>query len=66
MLGVWTDLSVVWINNKGDVVDLCTAKAWHPFYIPRQPARYILEMDLERSDAFHIGDKVSFEEVFLD
>jgi len=66
MLGVSTDLAVVWINTQGDVVDLCTARAWRPFYIPKQPARYVLEMAPKRLEAFQIGDKVTLEEVFLD
>ena len=60
MLTVWTDLAVIWINNQGVVVDLCTAQAWHPFYIPKQPARYILEMAPSRLPEFAIGDKVTF------
>jgi uncharacterized membrane protein (UPF0127 family) len=66
MLGVCTDLGVVWINNNGDVVDLCIARAWRPFYIPARPARYVLEMAPERLGAFQTGDKVKVEEVFLD
>jgi uncharacterized membrane protein (UPF0127 family) len=66
MLGVWTDLAVVWINSPGDVVDLCLARRWRPAYLPRQAARYILEMAPARLGEFHIGDKVTFEEVALD
>ena len=61
MLNVWTDLAVIWINNQGIVVDLCTARAWYPFYMPKQPARYILEMAPTRLSEFAIGDIVSFE-----
>jgi uncharacterized membrane protein (UPF0127 family) len=66
MIAVWTDLGVVWINNSGDVVDLCIAQAWHPFYIPSRPARYVLEMASGRLGAFQAGDKVKIEEIFLD
>ena len=66
MIAVWTDLSVVWINNAGDVVDLCIAQAWHPFYMPSRPARYVLEMAPGRLGAFQAGDKVKIDEVFLD
>jgi uncharacterized membrane protein (UPF0127 family) len=66
MFAVWTDLSVVWINNAGDVVDLCIAQAWHPFYVPSRPARYVLEMAPGRHGAFQAGDKVEIEEVFVD
>lgn len=66
MLGVWTDLDVVWINNHGDVVDLCIARAWRPFYMPSRPARYVLEMAPGRLDAFRVGDKLKFEEALTD
>ena len=66
MLGVCTDLGVVWINQSGDVVDLCIARAWRPFYLPPRPARYVLEIAPERLGAFQAGDKVKIEEVFLD
>ena len=66
MLGVLTDLAVFWINENGDVVDLCLARRWKPFYIPRQPARYVLEMAPERLPEFRIGDRISIEEISLD
>lgn len=66
MIGVSTDLAVVWINNQGDVVDVCTARAWRPFYIPKLPARYVLEMEPRRLGAFQIGDRVNLEEAFVD
>ena len=66
MMAVWTDLAVFWINNRGVVVDSCLAKSWHPYYIPRKPARYTLEVAPERFDAFQIGDEVAIEKVALD
>lgn len=61
MLGVFTDLAVVWISQAGEVVDTCLAKRWRPLYAPRRPARYVLEMNPERHLDFHVGDRVSFE-----
>ena len=61
MLGVFTDLAIVWINQAGEVVDTCLAKRWRPFYAPRRPARYVLEMNPGRYRDFHVGDRVSFE-----
>ncbi len=63
MLGVWVDLGVVWINSQGIVVDSCLARRWRPFYLPRQPARYVLEMAPERLNLFQIGDQVAIEEM---
>jgi uncharacterized membrane protein (UPF0127 family) len=58
MFGVWIDLAVIWINSAGEVVDTCLARRWRPAYIPRRPARYILEMAPQRLDDFHTGDQV--------
>jgi uncharacterized membrane protein (UPF0127 family) len=66
MFGVWTDLDVVWINSAGDVVDLCIARAWRPYYIPGKPARYVLEMAPGRLGDFRTGDKLRFEEALPD
>jgi uncharacterized membrane protein (UPF0127 family) len=65
MLAVWTDLAVVWINDDHYVVDSCLARRWRPFYMPRRPARYILELAPEKLGVFQIGDGVSIEEVTL-
>jgi uncharacterized membrane protein (UPF0127 family) len=62
MLGVLTDLAVVWISAAGEVVDLCLARRWHPFYAPRRPARYILEMNPCHLKDFQIGDRVSLDD----
>jgi uncharacterized membrane protein (UPF0127 family) len=59
MLFVFMDLAVIWINSVGVVVDIVLAQAWHPFYSPRSPARYILEIHPSRIDEFKIGDMVS-------
>jgi uncharacterized membrane protein (UPF0127 family) len=63
MLAVFTDLAVVWINSDGGVVDLRLARRWRPIYIPKSPARYILEMAPDRLADFQVGDKVRFEEI---
>ena len=61
MFFVWMDLAVVWINSAGEVVDTCLARQWRPAYIPRRPARYVLELAPERLGDFHIGEVVEFE-----
>ena len=61
MLFVWFDLVVVWINNAFEVVDVRLAQRWHPIYIPREPARYVLELAAARQDDFVIGDHVEFD-----
>jgi uncharacterized membrane protein (UPF0127 family) len=61
MLFVFMDLAVIWINSESYVVDSVLAHAWHPFYAPRQPARYILEIHPDRLVEFKIGDQVEFK-----
>ena len=63
MLGVWTDLAVVWISSTQVVVDSCLAKRWRPIYIPRRPARFVLELAPSRLDDFLVGDQIYLEEV---
>ena len=62
MFCVFFDLGIIWINDVGDVVDRCIAKRWLTIKVPKNPARYILEIVPERFDEFQIGDKIRFEE----
>jgi uncharacterized membrane protein (UPF0127 family) len=60
MLFVFMDLAVIWIDSKYTVVDSVLARAWHPAYLPRQAARYILEIHPNRLKEFEIGDMLEF------
>jgi uncharacterized membrane protein (UPF0127 family) len=62
MFAVFIDLGIIWINNVGVVVDKCLAKRWITIRVPKQPARYILEIIPKRLNEFTVGDKVHFEE----
>ncbi len=66
MLFMWMDIAVVWINNAGEVVDTCLARRWRPAYFSKSPARYVLEMSTQYLNDFQIGDKVRFEEAWVD
>lgn len=61
MLFVFTDLAVIWLNGKGEVVDAVLARAWRPAYFPKAAAKYILEISPDRLGEFHVGDKIQFE-----
>lgn len=61
MMFVWTDLAVIWINSKNEVVDTVLAKSWRPFYASARPARYILEIHPNRMGEFKPGDIVDFD-----
>lgn len=60
MLFVFMNLAVIWINSDLEVVDTVLARAWRPMYLPRHPARYILEIHPDRLDDFQVGDRVAF------
>lgn len=61
MFFVFMDLGVVWINSQHQVVDTIRAKAWRPVYLPRQAARYTLEIHPDRLGEFNVGDLVEFQ-----
>ncbi|MBS1249393.1 MAG: hypothetical protein MAG431_00972 [Chloroflexi bacterium] len=63
MLGVFTDLAVIWLNEDQEVVDRRLARSWRPLYVPRHPALYILELAPERWEDFQVGDRLNFETV---
>lgn len=63
MLGMRMKLAVVWLNTALEVVDVRLALPWRCIYVPRQAARYVLELNERRFQDFHIGDRVSFEEL---
>lgn len=66
MLFMWMDLTVVWINNAHQVVDVRLARRWRPAYFSQKPARYVLELHTDRLHDFEIGDQLHIEEVFVD
>ena len=61
MFFVFMDLAVIWINSENVVVDSVLARAWHPVYLPRQAARYTLEIHPDRLGEFKVGDQVDFQ-----
>lgn len=56
------DLGVIWINDQMQVVDTCLAYRWRPFYMPAQPARYVLETHPDHLADFRIGDCIAFKD----
>jgi uncharacterized membrane protein (UPF0127 family) len=55
------DLTAVWVNTNGEVVDVRLARRWWPMYIPKEPALSILEIWAERISEFQIGDRLRFD-----
>ena len=64
MLFVGMDLGVIWLSKSRIIVDKILAKSWKPFYAPKKPARYVLEIHPDRLPEFELGDELSFEKNF--
>ncbi len=62
MLFMFIPLGVVWLDSDGQVVDSTVARPWR-FYLPRRPARYVLESGPELLESIHLGDRIQFEDV---
>jgi uncharacterized membrane protein (UPF0127 family) len=63
MLFMNFDITAVWINSQMQVVDVKRAKKWKLAYIPAAPARYVLETHTDRLLDYHIGDKITFNDI---
>jgi uncharacterized membrane protein (UPF0127 family) len=63
MMFMRIDLAVIWINSDLCVVDTVLAHRWKIAYLPKQPAKYVLETSLTYLDNFKIGDNLRFDEV---
>ena len=62
MLFMWMDITVVWLNESKQVVDVCLARKWRPIYMPSAPAMYILELSAGWQQYFSVGDQIEFDE----
>jgi uncharacterized membrane protein (UPF0127 family) len=62
MLGMAFDLTIVWTDSAYRVVDVRGARRWRSFLLPRNPARYVIELHVSRFEDFRIGDQLLFEE----
>jgi uncharacterized membrane protein (UPF0127 family) len=63
MMFMWMDLAVIWINSKFEVVDSLLARRWKLAYLPKHPAKYVLETGVHNLNDFNIGDRVNFTEL---
>jgi hypothetical protein len=53
-------IAVIWLNSKYLVVDKIVAFPWRPFYMPKSPAKYVIEIHPSHINDFQIGDYVSY------
>jgi uncharacterized membrane protein (UPF0127 family) len=61
MMFVFFPIAAIWINSAGRVVDCRLARPFRPVYIPRAPARYVLEGPPELLQLLRPGDQVRFD-----
>lgn len=59
MMFVFTPLTVVWLNNERVVVDKTLAKPWK-IYVPKEKARWVIELSPEKIREVKIGDYLEF------
>ena len=60
MMFVFFPIAAIWIDQSGQVVDTCLAKPFRLLYVPRAPAKYVLEGDPSLLNKIKAGDKVEF------
>lgn len=56
------DIGVIWVNQKGVVVDKKLAKRWRPYYASKYPAQYFIEANPTILDRVNINDILTFRE----
>jgi uncharacterized membrane protein (UPF0127 family) len=59
MLFVFFPVAVFWLDRKGIVVDKRMAYPFVPFYMPRKPARYVVELHASRFPTASVGDHLA-------
>ena len=62
MLFVFFSIAVVWLDKNGKIVDTMLACPFRPLYIPRAPARDVLEGPPALLERVQIGDQLRFGE----
>jgi uncharacterized membrane protein (UPF0127 family) len=63
MIGVSSDLTIVWINHDLTVVDVQLAHKNQLASFPAAPAQYALELHPERMRDYHKKDQLRFDEI---
>lgn len=58
---VFFPITAVWLDKDFQVVDLKLAKPWR-VYMPRKPAKYVLEGSVEMMQRLSLGDKLDWRD----
>jgi uncharacterized membrane protein (UPF0127 family) len=60
MFFVFFPIAAIWLDSDGQVVDAQLARPFHPLYVPRAPARDVLEGPPTLLERVRIGDQLRF------
>ena len=52
------DITVLWLDKNLVIVDKTLAKKWMPYYGPKAPAQYVVELHASRLSDFTVGEKL--------
>ncbi len=61
MFFVFFPIAAIWLDSNGQVVDAQLARPFRPLYVPRAPARDVLEGPPAMLEQVRIGDTLHFE-----
>lgn len=51
------DLTILWLDKNMVIVEKILAKKWAPFYFPKKPAKYVVELHSSKFLDYEIGDQ---------
>jgi len=57
---VFFPIDVLWINEKKEIVDKKTVFPFHSLVSPKNPAKYVLELNKRTTTDISIGDSLDF------
>jgi uncharacterized membrane protein (UPF0127 family) len=56
------DIAVIWLDSSMHVIDKTIAQKWHPYYAPKNPAQYTIELHPLKINDFNKNDQVQFKD----
>lgn len=60
MFFVFFPIVAIWLDRDGRVVDTRLARPWRPLYVPRAPARYVVEAAPALLEKITVGEELEF------
>ena len=54
------DITVLWLDKEMVVIDKVLAKKWAPYYVPKKPAQFVVELHHSKFSDYSIGDQLVF------